>query len=63
MASPKTTEPIKPNCRYCKNGGKVENHMCMCSVLNVNRAAVSRICAPFELDKIKYNQFKTEKSC
>lgn len=63
MALPQKQEPIKPNCRYCLHGGEVNNHMCMCDVLKLNRAACIRICASFDIDKIKYNLFKNQESC
>lgn len=58
MAAKKQEEVIKPNCKYCANAGEVNNYMCMCSILGVNRAACFRNCTTFVIDRIKYNQFK-----
>lgn len=52
------TSDIKPNCRYCKNAGPVDNFMCVCSVLGINRSTGVRTCSSFIVDMTKYNSIK-----
>lgn len=52
------TSDIKPNCRYCKNAGPVDNFMCACSVLGINRSTGVRTCSSFIVDMTKYNSIK-----